>query len=383
MIYFDNAATTLKKPYEVYRAVYENMIKYGANAGRGGHSLSVKASEIINETRAELCELFEINNMERLAFFQNATYAINTGIKGVLSHGDHVVTTSMEHNSVIRPLAELKRRGMIEYTSVTANKNGEISIENIERAVRYKTKLIVMTHASNVCGNIYNIEAIGDLARKKGIIFMVDAAQSAGILPLYAEMADIFAFSGHKGLMGAQGTGGLYIKEGLEIKSLIEGGTGSMSENLYHPDIMPDKFECGTQNMPAIAALCMGVRFIKKVGIEEILNHEQLLSDYFVKEIRNIKGINVYGTEKARNRTGTVSITVDAWDSNVVAQKLNEEFHIAVRSGLHCAPAAHRTLGTIDTGTIRFSFGYFNTKKEIDRAIYALNSILKTKKYNE
>jgi len=378
MIYFDNAATTYNKPYEVYRAVYENMIKYGANAGRGGHSLTVKAGEIINETRTELCELFGIDNIERLAFFQNATYALNTGIKGVLERGDHVVTTSMEHNSVLRPLAELKKRGIIEYTVVKANKNGELSVSDVERAVRYKTKLIVMTHASNVCGNIYDIESVCRLAREKGKIFMVDAAQSAGVLDINTDMADIIAFSGHKGLMGAQGSGGLYIREGLDVKSLIEGGTGSMSESLYHPDVMPDKFECGTQNMPAIAALGMGVRFVKKVGLKEIKEHEQLLSDYFVNEVKNIKRVNVFGTLFSKERTGTVSITIDGADANVISQKLSDDYMIATRSGLHCAPEAHRTLGTIDGGTIRFSFGFFNKKQEIDKAVYALNSIIKT-----
>ena len=378
MIYFDNAATTFKKPYEVYRALYENMIKYGANAGRGGHSLAVKAGEVINETREELCELFAIDNIERLAFFQNATYALNTGIKGLLEYGDHVVTTSMEHNSVMRPLAELKRRGLIEYTVVKANENGEISVSDIERAVRYKTKLIVMTHASNVCGNIYDIESVCDMAHEKGKIFMVDAAQSAGVLNLTAGMADMIAFSGHKGLMGALGTGGLYIREGLEIKSLVEGGTGSMSESLYQPESMPDKFECGTQNMPAIAALGMGVRFVKKIGLETIIGHEQLLSEYFVNEIKNIKKINVIGTPFTKDRTGTVSITVDGADANVISQKLSDDYMIATRSGLHCAPEAHRTLKTIDGGTIRFSFGFFNNKREIDRAVFALNTIIKT-----
>lgn len=377
MIYFDNAATTYKKPDEVYRAIYENMIRNGANAGRGGHSLSVKAGEIINETREELCEFFGIENTERLAFFQNATHAINTGIKGVLERGDHVVTTSMEHNAVIRPLAELKKRGLIEYTIMHANPKGELSLYDLEKAVRYRTKLIVMTHASNVCGNIYDIEKFYEFAKSRGIIFMTDCAQTAGIVKINKNMADMFAFSGHKGLMGAQGTGGLYIKEGLDVKTLIEGGTGSNSESLYHPDVMPDKFECGTQNMPAIAALKMGVKFIKKVGTETILEHEQFLCDYFVNEVKNIKGIEVYGTDNPKERIGTISITADGKDSNVIASRLSDEYHIAVRSGLHCAPEAHRTLGTIDGGTIRFSFGFFNKKQEIDRALYALNTILK------
>lgn len=378
MIYFDNAATTYIKPDEVYKAMYENMIKYGANAGRGGHSLSIKAGELINETREELCELFGIENMERLAFFQNATHAINTGIKGVLERGDHVVTTSMEHNAVMRPLAELKKRGMIEYSKVSANDKGELSLADIEKAIRCKTKLIVITHASNVCGNIYDIESVYHLAKSKGIIFMADCAQTAGVVEINKEMADMFAFSGHKGLLGAQGTGGLYVKEGLNVKTLVEGGTGSNSESLYHPDIMPDKFECGTQNMPAITALKMGVRFIKKVGIDTILEHEQFLSNYFVQSVKNIKGINVFGAEDFKKRTGTVSISFDGKDSGIIASKLSDDFKIAVRSGLHCAPEAHRTLGTIEGGTIRFSFGFFNKKQEIDRALYALNQILKT-----
>lgn len=377
MIFFDNAATTFIKPSEVYRVLYDNMIKYGANAGRGGHKLSVRASEIINETREMLCEFFEIENMERLAFFQNATYALNAGIKGVLERGDHVVTTSMEHNAVMRPLAELKRNGVIEFTTVNANEKGEISPEDIVKAVRYKTKLIVMTHASNVCGNIYDIQSVYDLAKANGIILLVDCAQTAGVVDINSNMADMFAFSGHKGLFGAQGTGGLYIREDLNVKTLVEGGTGSNSESFYHPDTMPDKFECGTQNMPAISTIGAGLRFIKKTGLKEIREHEQYLADYFVNEVNNIKGINVYGTDDYKKRTGTVSITVEGKDLNVFATRLSDEFGIAVRSGLHCAPAAHRTLGTQNSGTIRFSFGYFNKKYEIDRALYALNIMLK------
>lgn len=378
MIYFDNAATTYIKPALVYRAVYENMMRYGANSGRGGHSLSVKAGEIINEARIKLCEFFEIENPERLAFFQNATYALNTAIKGVLSHGDHVVTTSMEHNSVMRPLAELKRNGIIEYTQVQAKQNGTIDIEDIKKAIRYKTKLIVMNHASNVCGNIYDVEAVGALAKKRNILFLIDAAQSAGVLPLYADMSDMFAFSGHKGLMGMQGTGGLYIKEGVFVKTLVEGGTGSMSESLYHPDIMPDKFECGTQNMAAISALTEGLKFVNKTGRDNILKHEQELSKYFVDEIKNIPKVVIYGDDNFLNRTGVVSLNIIEKDCNVVADILSTDYQIAVRSGLHCAPSAHRSLGTIDSGTIRFSFGIFNTKAEIDKAVSALYKISKS-----
>lgn len=379
MIYFDNAATSFVKPQKVYTTLYESMVKYGANAGRGGHKLSLKASEIINETREELCELFGIDNIERLAFFQNATHALNTGIKGVLERGDHVVTTSMEHNAVMRPLSELKRRGIIEYTVVRANENGEISMHDLDKALRYSTKLLVMTHASNVCGNIYDIEAAYSLAKSKGIIFMVDCAQSAGVLEINSSMADMLAFSGHKGLMGAQGTGGLFIKDGLNVKTLIEGGTGSNSESVYHPDIMPDKFECGTQNMPSIAALGAGVRFVKEIGIDTIREHEVFLAQYFINEVKNIDGIKVFGSPNSRERTGTVSLTIRGTDSALAATKLSEDFSIAVRSGLHCAPEAHRTLGTIDGGTIRFSFGWFNKKQEIDRAVYALYLITKNR----
>lgn len=377
MIYFDNAATTLKKPQSVYKAVYETMIKYGANAGRGGHKLSVKASELINETRLLLSDFFGIENPERLAFFSNATFAINTAIKGYLSYGDHVVTTSMEHNSVIRPLAELKRQGKIDYTAVLANEKGEISVEDIEKAIRYQTKMVIMTHCSNVCGNIYDINKVKRICEEKGIILMVDAAQSAGILKLNSDMADIIAFSGHKGLLGPQGTGGLYIKEGINIKSLTEGGTGSLSESLYHPDIIPDKFECGTQNTPAICALGAGVRFVREVGTDNILKHEQSLSKYFTDELKNINNIIIYGSDDYRKRTGVVSINMESSDCNLLADELSSKYNIAVRSGLHCAPLAHKTLNTINTGTVRFSFGLFNTKQEIDKAINALYTISK------
>ena len=231
MIYLDNAATSFQKPEQVARTMYETMVYYGANAGRGGHALSVRAGEILYETRENLCRLFHIRDVERLAFCQNTTMALNMGMKGVLRPGDHVIIGSMEHNSVLRPVEALRQNGTISYTIVRGNENGEIALSSVAKAIRPNTKLLVMTRASNVCGNIFDIEAAARLAHENQILFMVDAAQSAGILEINAENIDLLAFPGHKGLMGPQGTGGLYVRKGIEFSTIVEGGTGSLSES--------------------------------------------------------------------------------------------------------------------------------------------------------
>lgn len=280
----------------------------------------------------------------------------------------------MEHNSVIRPLSELKRRGIIDYTLVAADSLGRILPEDFKRAMRYNTRLVICTHASNVCGNIYDIEAISKLVRRPGTLFLVDAAQSAGHLDIDVSCLDMLAFPGHKGLYGPQGSGGLFVREGILLKTIIEGGTGSQSELLYQPEEMPDRLECGTLNVPAIAGLGAAVDFIMDEGVEALFNHEAMLNQYFEEKIKNIPNVETYGEQ---NKTGVMAMNIKEMDCIAVSDALNRQYGIAVRSGLHCAPSAHRTLGTIDTGCIRFSFGYFTQKNELDQAAYAISQIVK------
>lgn len=373
MIYFDNAATSFQKPEQVARIMYETMVNYGANAGRGGHALSVRAGEVIYETRELLCKLFHIQDVERLVFCQNTTHALNMGIKGILRPGDHVIITSMEHNSVLRPIETLRRNGVISYSIIRGDKNGKISLAHIAQAIRPNTKLLIMTHVSNVCGNTYDIISAAKLAHEHHIFFMVDAAQSAGVLDIDAEQLDLFAFPGHKGLMGPQGTGGLYVRKGLELSTIIEGGTGSASESYMQPEEYPDRLESGTQNVPAIAGLGEGVKFILREGGNNIRKKEKELTNYFIEGISNLPKIKIYGDE---SRLGVVALNVEGVDCIEVSRKLDEEYQIATRGGLHCAILAHETLGTKENGCVRFSFGYFNTKREVDRAIYAMFKIV-------
>ncbi len=374
MIYLDNAATTFQKPHQVYRTVVETMIKNGANAGRGGYGAAIAASGILFETRNKLTSLFEIENPERIVFCQNTTHALNTAIKGVLSYGDHVIYSSMEHNSVLRPIKELEKQKRISSSVLHANEQGEIDVTKLERMIKPNTKLICLTHSSNVCGTITDIDLAASIAKKRGVPILIDAAQSAGTLKINASKFDLLAFPGHKGLMGPMGTGGLYIRDGLNLKSLIEGGTGSLSEQMMQPDILPDRFESGTQNIPAIAGLGSAVDFIKTVGIENIKKHEDSLCRYFDSRVREMKHVTVYGGE---NKTAICALNIKDADCVEVAQVLSEKYDICVRSGLHCAILAHQTLGTQKVGCLRFSFGYFNTMQETERAVDAVYEISK------
>jgi len=375
MIYLDYAATSLIKPFSVYNRVYETMTQYSANPGRGGHDASVKAGELVYNARETICDFFSIKEPEQLAFFSNTTAALNAGIKGVLRRGDHVVVSSMEHNSVLRPLEALRRQGIIQYTIVQADSQGQIDPNQFIKAMTPKTKLVLCTHVSNVCGNIYDIHSISRLVHKKNVYFMVDAAQSAGSLNIHCEDVDLLAFPGHKGLYGPQGSGGLYVRKGIELQTITEGGTGSQSELLVQPDDMPDRLESGTLNVPAIVGLGAAVEFIKQEGIQTIRDHEKNLTEIFREKVKNMPGVTVYGDDSSCN---VVALNVKNIDSVTLAEMLNKKYHIAVRSGLHCAPSAHKSLGTIENGCVRFSFGYFTTMKEIMYATDALyNCILR------
>ena len=376
MIYFDNAATTFPKPDIVYEKTIEAMKEYGANPGRAGHKMALKANRGIFETRNSLAKLFNIENCMNIIFTFNATESLNLGIKGILKPGDHVITTSMEHNSVLRPIKHLEKRN-IGNTIVKANEKGEVDSEDIRKEIKENTKLIVTTHISNLTGTILPIEEIGQVARENNILYMVDAAQSAGVYDIDVEKMNIslLAFPGHKGLLAPQGTGGLYIKEGLELEAILQGGTGSASESLTQPEIFPDKYESGTPNGPGIIGMGAGVNYILKEGIDKIREHEEKLTKYFLDGIKDIEGIRIYGPRDIKKQAAVVSINLKDIDSSEVSFILDEKYDIAVRSGLHCAPLAHKTIGTLDQGVIRFSFGIFNKLEEVDIAINALKEI--------
>lgn len=373
MIYLDNAATSYIKPESVLRTVCEATCKQSANAGRGGYGAAIKSSEILYETREKLATVFGIDNPERIVFCKNTTEALNFGIKGVMSRGGHVITTSMEHNSVIRPIKAMERIG-VTCSVLQADGNGNVDIAKLEKMIKPQTKLIIMTHSSNVCGNIYNIEEVSKIARQNRVTFMVDAAQSAGSVPLCAKWVDLLAFPGHKGLMGPMGTGGLYVREGVNIRPIIEGGTGSLSESLTQPDFFPDMLESGTQNVPGIAGLGAACDFIIKNRIENIHNYEKDLRERFEEKVMNMDGITIYGD---KHKTAITALNIYGADCVEVAQRLASEYDICVRAGLHCAILAHKSLGTENVGCVRFSFGFFNTSKEVDFAADALYKISK------
>ncbi len=378
MIYFDNAATTYPKPEAVYKAVDDCLRGFCANPGRSGHKLSLQSGRVILEARELLAELFKSNSPERIILTHNATEALNLALKGFLKKGSHVITTSMEHNSVLRPLKALEQAG-VETTIVQCSKDGEIDIHDIEKEIRKETVLIAATHASNIVGTIIPIEEIGSLAKGYNLEFLVDASQTAGVCAIDVDKMNIsmLAFTGHKSLMGPQGTGGLYIRKGLELNPLKEGGTGSSSDSLYQPDILPDRFESGTHNTPGIAGLCAGISFINNKGLANIRKHEQELTRYFLDGLEQLKNIKVYGVKDIIKQVAVVSINIGDIGSSEISYILDQTFDIATRSGLHCAPIAHKTLGTHDQGTVRFSFGYFNTKEQIEAAVAAIDQITK------
>lgn len=377
MIYLDNAATTYPKPDKVYDAVLDCMKNYGANPGRAGHKLAIAAGRIIYEARENVAKLFNIENPMNIIFTHNATDSLNLAIKGILKSGDHVITTSIEHNSVIRPIKSLEEIG-IENTIVSCDKYGQLNPTDIEKAIKPNTKLIVTTHASNVCGTLVDIKAVGDIAKKNNILYLIDASQTAGIydIDLKKLNIDMIGIAGHKGLLGPQGTGVLYIREGIRLKQLKEGGTGSKSEELTQPDIFPDKYESGTHNTPGLAGLNAGVKFILEKGIDNIRYHEEELTGYFIEELKKIPNIKIYGPMDSKKQASVVSINIGNIDSGEISYILDDVYNIATRSGLHCSPLAHKTLGSFEQGTVRFGIGYFNTKSDIDKALSALKDIV-------
>ena len=377
--YFDNAATAWPKPEATYAAMDHYSRAVGGSPGRSGHRLSIEAGRIILNAREGVARLINAHPFQ-VIFTKNATEALNIALFGVLGPDGHAVTSSMEHNAVMRPLRALEHRGMA-LTVVAASGIGDVDPAAIKAAIRPDTKAIVLTHASNVTGTVMPVAEIGAIAKTHGLIFCVDAAQTAGAVPLDVEAMniDLLAFTGHKSLFGPQGTGGLYIRKGLEkvLRPLIMGGTGSRSEFEEQPDFMPDKFEAGTPNTPGLAGLGAGVAFILDQGVERIRRKEQALTGHFLEGLRSLPSVTVYGTTEPDRRIPVVSFNIDGISPSEAALILDEEQGIMSRPGLHCAPAAHRTIGTFPRGAIRFSFGYFNEIGEIDTALKALDEMIR------
>ncbi len=375
MIYFDNAATTLRKPDCVVQAVAEAMCSLG-NPGRGVHSGALSASRTVYETRAALAQLFGAESPDRIAFTANSTESLNMAIKGILEPGDHVITTALEHNSVLRPLYEMEDRGA-ELTVLPADPLGNISYEDLEKEIRPNTKAIVTTHGSNLTGNLLDIERIGKTAREHGLIYIVDASQTAGVFPIDVRKMhiDILCFTGHKGLLGPQGTGGIYVREGVEVRPLLSGGSGVQTYLRSHPPQMPTALEAGTLNSHGIAGLGAAVRYLQEVGLDAVRAKEQELMMRFYEAVRQIPGIRVYGDFRNPDRCAIVSLNIRDYDSGEVSDALSENYGIATRPGAHCAPLMHEALGTVEQGAVRFSFSHYNTKEEIDIAVSALREL--------
>lgn len=375
MIYFDNAATTLKKPDCVKETLLASFEKLG-NPSRGAHAPSLNASRLVYDTRLRLASLFGINDPSRIAFTFNATDGLNAAIQGVLNKGDHVITTECEHNSVLRPLYLMEKRG-VELSIVKADSRGKINYNDIENSIKKETKALVINHSSNLTGNVTDLKRVSEITKRHNILLIVDGAQTAGAVNIEAEKnnIDIFCFTGHKGLMGPQGTGGIYVKKGVNVRPLRAGGSGIHSFDKNHPSNMPEALEAGTLNCHGISGLNAALKFIENVGVDNIYKREAALAKRFINGIKAIKGVTVYGDLDAEIRTAIVTINIENIASDILCDALWEDYEICVRSGAHCAPLMHKALGTDKTGSVRFSFSYFNTEDEIDEGIRAVKEL--------
>ena len=375
MIYFDNAATTLRKPECVIQAVTKALCSLG-NSGRGVHDGALSASRIIYDTRVSLAQLFGAESPERIAFTANSTQSLNIAIKGVLNPGDHVITTALEHNSVLRPLYEMEDRG-VELTILNADTLGRIRYEDFEKEIKPNTRAIVTTHGSNLTGNLLDIGRIGAIARKHGLLYIVDASQTAGVFEIDVQkmLVDVLCFTGHKGLLGPQGTGGIYVREGVNVRPLHSGGSGVQTYLRSHPAQMPTALEAGTLNGHGIAGLGAAVGYLQETGLSAIRARERELMMTFYEAVREIPGITVYGDFSDTDRCAIVTLNIRDYDSGEVSDALSTQYGIATRPGAHCAPLMHRALGTVEQGAVRFSFSHYNTDEEIKIAVAALREL--------
>ena len=378
-VYLDNAATTFPKPKQVVDAMYNYMLNIGGNAGRGNYSNSLQSNRCLYDARETICNFFGYDNPSNVIFTNNVTTSLNMLIKGLLKPGDHVITSSMEHNSVMRPLIDCKNSIHIDLDIVNADSKGFVSVDDIEKSIRSETKLVIITQASNVTGSIQNIKQIGKLCKDNGIFFIVDSSQGAGVLDINMKLihADAIAFTGHKSLLGPHGIGGFIIDDNLNKNclSILQGGTGSLSYSLEQPDFLPDKFECGTHNLPGIVGLSESIKFINSIGLNEINEHNKYLLKYLLNGLMNISGLKVYGDTSGDNSTTCVSINSDSLDASELGYLLENE-GIKTRCGLHCSPLAHKTIGTYPNGTVRLSLSYFTTKADIEYTLKSINKII-------
>lgn len=375
MIYLDNAATTLHKPPQVMDAVVRAMTAMG-NAARGAHGGALEAARTVYNTRVKLARLFGCPRPDHVIFTANSTEALNIAISGLIRPGDHVITTDCEHNSVLRPLYRLEEGGAA-LDVVPADQLGRVAYEDLEALLRPDTRAVVCTHASNLTGNVLDIARIGEMARRRGALLIVDASQTAGALPIDMEAMgiDVLCFTGHKGLMGPQGTGGLCVRPGVEIEPWKVGGSGVHSYDRRQPREYPTRLEAGTLNGHGIAGLSAALDFLQEVGLEAIEAKERALMDRFYQAVSAMDGVTVYGDFSQARRSAIVALNIRDYDSAAVSDELSETYGIATRPGAHCAPRMHQALGTTDRGAVRFSFSWFNTQEEVDEAIRAVGQL--------
>lgn len=375
MIYLDNAATTRIKPRVVVETVAEALTTIG-NAERGTHSASLGASRTVFSTRMKLAKFFNAEGPSNIVFTMNATESLNIAIKGILEKGDAVITTCLEHNSVLRPLYQLRDEG-VELSFVSADKLGRPNYEEFESLIKPNTKAIISTAGSNLTGNLVDIRRVGEIAKKHGLIFVVDASQVAGVFPIDVKELniDILCFTGHKGLLGPQGTGGLYVRDGVEVKPYLSGGTGVQTYNEHQPAEMPTRLEAGTLNGHGLAGLDAAIDYINEFGMQAIHDKEMSLMWRFYNGVKDIEGVKIYGDFDVKDRCPIVSINLSDYESGAVSDELANRFEIATRPGGHCAPLMHKALGTVNQGAVRFSFSHFNTEEEVDTAINAVRTL--------
>lgn len=379
-IYLDNAATSYPKPAAVYDAVMNYMINIGANPGRGGYENSIKGNRVVFECRKLIADFFKYNKPENVIFTSNITESLNILLKSVIKDGWHIITSTMEHNSVLRPLSSISRYKNITLDIIPCSEDGFIDISRIKEKIKPETRLIILSHSSNVTGAVQPLADIGKLCHDKNIYFIIDTAQTAGVLDLnFHELhCSALAFTGHKSLLGPQGIGGFIIDDNLnrEASTFIEGGTGSLSESIIQPDFLPDKFESGTLNSPAIAGLAEGIKFINREGISAIEQKERYLHNIFIEKLSDMKYVTVYNSNIEFPSTSVVSLNSDKISNAELGFILDRDYGVMARTGLHCAPLAHKTIGTFPEGTIRFSIGYFNDKKDINYTVDSIYRII-------
>ena len=373
MIYLDNAATTRRKPQPVIDAVVKAMTTMG-NASRGAHDSALEASRAVYETRCKVARLFGCTRPDHVVFTCNSTEALNIAISGTLNDGDHVITTDLEHNSVLRPLYRLEEAGTISLSFVPADWRGQVNYDDFAALIRPETRAIVCTYASNLTGQMIDSARVGALAKERGLLFIVDASQTAGCVPIHMEDmgVDVLCFTGHKGLMGPQGTGGLCIREGIEIRPFKVGGSGVQSYRKEQPEEYPTRLEAGTLNSHGLMGLSAALDFIQEIGLETIAAHERAMMARFYEGVKGIEGVTVYGDFSSDARTAVVALNIRDYDSSEVSDELSQAYDIATRPGAHCAPRMHQALGTTEQGAVRFSASWFTTREEVDAAIQAV-----------